>query len=86
MRLPCGQGRVQLWKGRGEHRGQSQVWGWLPTCKGPLTMVMSRRGGGLCLILGDPIKRQDFISHTTDKVPEVDTGNDLFSPFPVGRA
>lgn len=27
-----------------------------------LTMVMSRRGGGLCLILGDPRYEEDFIS------------------------
>ena len=44
-------------------RGWRRVRGWLPSTKGPLTMVISRRGGGLCLILGDPMKRQDLISH-----------------------
>lgn len=43
-------------------------------------MVISRRGGGLCLILGDPIKRRDLVSHTMNIIPEVDTMTDLTSP------
>lgn len=43
-------------------------------------MVISRRGGGLCLILGDPIKRRDLVSHTMNIIPEVDTKTDLISP------
>lgn len=43
-------------------------------------MVISRRGGGLCLILGDPIKRRDPVSHTMNIIPEVDTMTDLTSP------
>lgn len=57
-------GREHSGKGDVRVRGQSQVRGWLPSSKDSLTMVISRRGGGLCLILGDPIKRQDIISHT----------------------
>lgn len=43
-------------------------------------MVISRRGGGLCLILGDPIKRQDLVSQTMNIIPEVDTMTDPTSP------
>lgn len=51
-------------KGKVGVRGPLQVRGWLPGSTGPLTMVISRRGGGLCLILGDPIKRRDLMAHT----------------------
>ena len=69
-----------LGKGEVSVGGQSLARGWLPSCKGPLTMVISRRGGGLCLILGDPIKRRDLVSHTMNIIPEVDTKTDLTSP------
>lgn len=44
-------------KGKVGVRVPFQVGGWLPGSNSPLTMVISRRGGGLCLILGDPTKR-----------------------------